>query len=708
MVAKVKSDFATISTSARQRDNSLYIGFVKFNEDAQRMGRLSVYIPEIGGDPTNKNSWITINYAPPFFGSTSAANLQNNQTMQGSQQSYGWWGIPPDLDNQVLCGFVNGDIARGYFWACIPQQNMNFMVPGLAAGPATSATPSKYLAPTVEYNKLNAQSTSSPSRPVYTPLANGLNTQGLAGDFERGPSSSSPRREAPSKVFGFSTPDGSQLYADDNPANEFIRFRTKSGVQVVIHETNGYVYINSKSGNSWVEISDLGIDLYSINSISLRAQKDFNIRADNNINLDAGGSINLRAGSSINLQAGVDVSVGATSGMTLAVSNGMLQMSSSSDMLQSAGGAWRSEAGADMSMLAGGAMNRTASQISDNGTPAPSVGAASATSLKGATLADTTSTGSSATLNTIGSRMPTHEPFKGHPKSGVPPIVAKPYVEGTPSPSGGTYTTVPSSTSQPTGDGKTAQIPNSDGNQCGTGVGTKKCSDSVYNSIKTASSTTGAPFGSMMAFADTESSFQPSVQNSGSSATGLYQFTSGTWSGMTSQYGGQYNIPSNTPSTDQDANAVMGGAYYQQNAQTLQNAGISNPSCGQVYMCHLLGPSGGTNFINAATTNPDAPLGPPAISSAAVSGNPALFAGCSTVGQAYNKINGQMNAKAAAYDAQAGLPSPCSRDGATPSATTTNPDGSTTTTLASNNLGASSTGYALSPTTPPATIDPAG
>jgi hypothetical protein len=680
--SRPKSDYSTVSNSARQRENSIYIGFVKANNDAQAMGRLQVYIPEIGGDPTNPAAWITVGYASPFGGSSSPSGLQNNQTMAGSQTSYGWWGVPPDIDNQVLVGFVNGDLAKGYWWACIYQQNMNFMVPGIPAGPSTSASNGKPLPPTVEYNKLNVNSTSTPTRPTFTPLATGLTNQGLSGDFERGPASSGARREAPSKVFGYNTPDASQLYADDNPANQFIRFRTKSGVQVIIHETNGYVYINSKSGNSWVEISDLGVDIYSQNSVSIRGQQDVNIRADRNINMDAGGAINLRAGSDILMQAGGTIQLGAKSGMTLSVSSGSLILSSSGDYLVHSGGAFRTQSAGDTTMLAGGSMNRTAAQINDNGPAAPAVPATAAKAQPGVL---TPNGGGGGNLNTTVSRMPAHEPWSGHPKSNVPPIVAKPHVNGDPSPSGGSMSTVPNTRQQQTGDGKMATITDADGNQCGTGVGTKKCSDSSYSAIQAASAQTGAPFGSMMAFADTESAFNPGAANS-SGAQGLYQFMPKTWNGMIGQYGGQYNIPSGTSQSDPNANATMGGAYYQQNVQHLQNAGISDPSCGQVYMCHLLGPTGGTTFINAAMSNPDAPLGPPAIGAAALSQNAGLFTGCTTVGQAYNKLNGTMNAKAAAYDMQAGLPSPCSRAGATQTASTGTGTGT------SGSTGASATG----------------
>jgi hypothetical protein len=39
--------------------NSIYVGFVKALDDKQRMGRLKVWVPELGGDPTDEASWFT-------------------------------------------------------------------------------------------------------------------------------------------------------------------------------------------------------------------------------------------------------------------------------------------------------------------------------------------------------------------------------------------------------------------------------------------------------------------------------------------------------------------------------------------------------------------------------------------------------------------------------------------------------------------------
>ena len=295
------------------------------------MGRLSVYIPELCADPSDDSSWIICSYCTPFAGASDISQIQNYQGNTNiAQQSYGWVAVPPDLNTEVMVIFANGDLNRAYWIGCTYQQNMNNMVPGIPYEPTTVPGPPIPVAPTLEYNKANVGSTSSPLRPVFAPLADGLYREGLASpigslnsatlDLERGMSTTSMRRESPPLVYGFLTPRGNTVHVDDNSTNEFIRLRTRSGAQILIHETTGYVYINSKNGDSWFEISDSGIDGYSAHSISLRAQKDVNIRADRNIIMDAGQNIYMNAGQLITMNAGNNIQVNAVNNFVVSAS----------------------------------------------------------------------------------------------------------------------------------------------------------------------------------------------------------------------------------------------------------------------------------------------------------------------------------------------------------------------------------------------------
>ncbi len=641
-----------------------YIGLVKANDDPQRMGRLAVWIPEICGDPTEEGSWIICSYMSPFAGASDITKIANYTSDQNvAQQSYGWVGVPPDLNTEVMVMFVNGQLNRAYWIGCTYQQNMNHMVPGIPVDTTTQPGNPPPVAPTIEYNKANVQgTTTNPPRPVFAPLANGLNTQGLNTDNERGVDSSGMRREAPPLVYGFLTPRGNNVYVDDNPQNEFIRFRTRSGTQIMVDETTGFVYIISKLGNSWFEISDAGIDGFTSNSISLRAQQDLNVRADRNIILDAGANIFMRAGQQITLSAGTDIQAGAARNLILSA-GAQGSFKTTNDLLFNSGGNLRLQSTSDTSSLAGGNWLRKGTNIIDNSGIVPGADANDAQGPIGKPVNDTTqgfSNGGSGNtvwksgggqVNTIVGRMPTHEPWFGHPNSKVPP---PPTTNVTPNNAG-------------TNNGSTQNSQNNPSNMTNQGcsfgtAGTKSISTDTYNAIQNASTQTGAPMATMLAIADQESGFNPNAQAGTSSASGLYQFINSTYSGMVTQYGNQYNV---TPGSvlDANSNALMGGQLIQNNVQTLQNAGVSNPTPGQIYMLNFLGNSGGTSFIQQAQSNPSAPAA--SLFPAAASANRSIFYNSDgtskTMSQVYNNVTSNIDNKATAYANQYGLPAPCQR-----------------------------------------------
>lgn len=372
----------------------IYIGLVKDNKDGQRMGRLSVWIPEMGGDPNDESSWIIASYCSPFAGATDINSIEGYSTnTQVAQQSYGLWLVPPDLNCEVAVFFANGEVSRCYWFGTTYQQFMNHMVPGIAVDITTEE--GKKVSPVIEYNKADKTlTTTKPRRPPFKPLTDGLKTEGLDKDNERGPASTSARREAPSQVFGLLSPRANSIHIDDSPQNEFIRLRTRSGTQVLIDETTGMVYINSKNGNAWLEISDAGVDCYSKNSISFRAEQDFNIRADKNVLIDAGVNISMRAGKDITMESKHDTSVKVGNNHNTSVSNNSsttvtkqmnmqtgdnLNLESKSDMNVKSGSNFHTESSGNTTHKSGGIYYRDGGKgIYDNsGNAAGATGAGS-------------------------------------------------------------------------------------------------------------------------------------------------------------------------------------------------------------------------------------------------------------------------------------------------------------------------------------------
>ncbi len=238
-----------------------------------------------------------------------------------------------------------------------------------------------YGAPRIEYDKkrtdiIDPTSTTMTTkdtvpREIFKPLANGLIEQGLDEDKERGVSNSSARRDSPSKVFGLLSPRGNTIHIDDGHIeenNEFIRIRTRSGTQVLVHESSGYVYINSKLGRSWVQIGDDGIDMYSADSISLSSDADINLSSKGTTNIDATGGLNITAG---NIAAKSTGPINLVGGEFLVKSLNDIFFKAVGDFGIETGGQYGVNAEGDARVASCGQNIRTASAILDNSPGAP-------------------------------------------------------------------------------------------------------------------------------------------------------------------------------------------------------------------------------------------------------------------------------------------------------------------------------------------------
>ena len=113
-----------------------FIGEVTNNVDPTRSGRLQVFITHLAGsDKNNKSLWRTVNYLSPFYGVTqqSAPQPTGPGSFTGNNQSYGFWGTPPDLGTKVLCFFVDGDPSKGYYMGMPIEPGLNHMLPAIGA-----------------------------------------------------------------------------------------------------------------------------------------------------------------------------------------------------------------------------------------------------------------------------------------------------------------------------------------------------------------------------------------------------------------------------------------------------------------------------------------------------------------------------------------------------------------------------------------------
>jgi hypothetical protein len=323
--------------------------------DPKYMGSLEVeLLRQAGNDDKSEGQLRIVKYASPFMGVSDVEYCSMENVYDGTQKSYGFWMVPPDVGSTVIVIFIDGDPKKGYWLACVPDLSMNFMTPGYAA---TSFVENgiEERVPVGEYNKKLQTSipkdTTRTKKPQH-PFAEIFKAQGLILDDIRGITTSSARRDIPSAVYGISTPGpidkngpkgkvgkkeheivrgpvsrlgGSSFVMDDGddkferktkasegppdyasveegekgdakiPHNELIRIRTRTGHQILLHNSEDLIYIGNARGTAWIELtSDGKMDVFCEDSISIHTKQDFNLRADRDINFEAGRNFNIR------------------------------------------------------------------------------------------------------------------------------------------------------------------------------------------------------------------------------------------------------------------------------------------------------------------------------------------------------------------------------------------------------------------------------
>lgn len=318
--SKVRPQSRDDTASRINMPMGIYLAIVKDNSDDKGMGRLRVWIPEFKSDPADSYSWVTVSYASPFAGASDPhATGSNPKSSTETQRAYGFWFVPPDVNNEVLVCFPNGDITKGVWFACLYQDANTYTVPGIPFGKTYGETQNAETYPSAEKNKRDLDNDAS-LRPRHPTLADALEDQGLTKDFLRGNSTSGAQRDSISKVYGILTPGQHQFVMDDDSKNAYIRLRTQNGAQIFINDTFGMIYLINRDGTAWFELSADGhIDAYAEGGINMHTLGDINFRAGKDINLEAAGKVQMNSGSDLkisiagngNLIVGGDLRMGA-------------------------------------------------------------------------------------------------------------------------------------------------------------------------------------------------------------------------------------------------------------------------------------------------------------------------------------------------------------------------------------------------------------
>ncbi|HZZ36295.1 MAG TPA: transglycosylase SLT domain-containing protein [Caulobacteraceae bacterium] len=153
----------------------------------------------------------------------------------------------------------------------------------------------------------------------------------------------------------------------------------------------------------------------------------------------------------------------------------------------------------------------------------------------------------------------------------------------------------------------------------------------VEAAIQRASNATGVDFSFLMGTAKRESGYNPVAKAPTSSAAGLFQFVEQTWLGAVKKHGakhgyaryaeliqqgadGRYRVPGAEARQavmnlrlDAHAAAMMAGELTAEHASYLRGRVGRDPTSGELYVAHFLGPRGSARLIEAASATPAAP-----------------------------------------------------------------------------------------------------
>lgn len=135
----------------------------------------------------------------------------------------------------------------------------------------------------------------------------------------------------------------------------------------------------------------------------------------------------------------------------------------------------------------------------------------------------------------------------------------------------------------------------------------------MRDAIAKAAQATGVDFDYLLAQAKIESSLNPAARASTSSAAGLYQFTSGTWTATMGRHGAEHgmgwvNDALATPTGraqvmamryDPEVSALMAGHLAADNRTDLTARLGREPDASELYLAHFLGSAGAGKFLEA-------------------------------------------------------------------------------------------------------------
>lgn len=318
------------------------VGIVTDTNDPSQNGRVRVICMAWGDttyDDTHEGEWAQ--YVSPFGGTVSSMTRGPGIDHAEGGATYGFWAIPK-IGSQVIVMCLNGNPRHRIYMGCVFDPHSTNSLPhgrytyddshpaldkngnpSLPAGPFTNgegfleplntnmkaafsnyggenfewkSRAADYTATAVDIENLN-DSFSAVADDKLVEDNGRLITQGY--QLSRIDPNSTANSNLPnydSHVYCLTSPGFHAMSMDDRQENCRMRFRTTSGHQIILDDTNERIYIATAAGNNWIELDQCGnIDIFSNKKINVHSVEDINFTSDKSIKLFAGKDIHLCA-----------------------------------------------------------------------------------------------------------------------------------------------------------------------------------------------------------------------------------------------------------------------------------------------------------------------------------------------------------------------------------------------------------------------------
>lgn len=329
------------------------IGTVVDTNDPMQWGRLRIMVPAWGDSwehLVDHMPWAM--YVTPFGGQTSVGTRGPNIHQTEGGVAYGMWATP-NVGAQVVVMSLDEDHQQRLFMGCVyeaftthtmPHGRWMFEDHPALAGQKPKAAPygpysagDKLIQPLagnmaqafgntadcyewqtraadfavsrVDVSQLQYTASQVPDD-HSTKNADGWScTQGYQ-DSRVDPTGHGSEKNYDSHTYSFTSPGFHSMSMDDRMENCRMRFRTTSGHQILLDDTNERIYIATAQGNNWIELDQAGnIDMFTTNKVSIRAAQDINMTSDKSIRMHAKEGIHMHSDKEIRMHGSEDIHV---------------------------------------------------------------------------------------------------------------------------------------------------------------------------------------------------------------------------------------------------------------------------------------------------------------------------------------------------------------------------------------------------------------